>query len=131
MRHSRHRYCPNFLSDYAVNTRAASEQPPPPPSNPLPERMDEEVPGEDGFSGYDSPWGGPSSNAGGRGGNLPLCCGNTGSGEDPCDLDSWSHGDCDSSVPDPRKFLARPKSHKNDARKEKYDRRYHELARYL
>jgi len=33
--------------------------------------MDEDVPGEDGFSGYDSPRGGPSGNAGGSGGNLP------------------------------------------------------------
>jgi len=71
VRHTRYNYCPDFLRDYAVNTRAASQQPPPPPSNPLPERMDEEVPGEDGFSGYDSPRGGPSGKAGGSGGNLP------------------------------------------------------------
>jgi len=71
VRHTRHRDCSDILQDYAVNNRAASQQPPPPPSNPLPERMDEDVPGEDGFSGYDSPRGGPSGNAGGRGGNLP------------------------------------------------------------
>jgi len=51
VRHSRHSDCPDFLRDYAVNTRAASQQPPPPPSNPLPERMDEDVPGEDGLVG--------------------------------------------------------------------------------
>ena len=71
VRHTRHSDCPDLLRDYAVNTRPASQQPPPPPSNPLPERMDEDVPGEDGFSGYDSTRGGPSCNAGGREGNLP------------------------------------------------------------
>ena len=55
VRHTRHSDCPDFLNHYAVNTRGASQQPPPPPSNPLPERMDEDVPGEDGFSGNDSP----------------------------------------------------------------------------
>jgi len=122
-RHTRHSDCPDFLRDYAVNTRAASQQPPPPPSNPLPERMDEDVPGEDGFSGYDSPRGGPSGNAGGSGGNLPRRGGATGGGGDP--------GDSDSSLPDPRKFLGRRKSHWNDARKEKYDRQCDELAEYL
>ena len=34
-----------------VNTGAASEQPPALPANPLPERMDEDVLGEDGFRG--------------------------------------------------------------------------------
>ena len=33
--------------------------------------MDEDVPGKDGFSGYDSPRGGPSGNADGIRGNLP------------------------------------------------------------
>jgi len=55
VRHTRHNDCPDSLRDYAVNPRAATQQPPPPPSNPLPERMDEDVPGEDGVSGYDSP----------------------------------------------------------------------------
>jgi len=55
VRHTRHSDCPDFLRDYVVNTRAASQQPPSPPANPLPERMDEEVRGEDAFSGYDSP----------------------------------------------------------------------------
>jgi len=50
VRHTSHSDCPDFLRHYAVNTGAAS-QPPPPPSNPLPERMDEDVSGEDGFSG--------------------------------------------------------------------------------
>jgi len=40
VRHTRHSDCPDFLRDFAVNTRAASQQPAPPPSNPLPERMD-------------------------------------------------------------------------------------------
>ena len=71
VRHTRHSDCPDFLRDYADNTRASSQQPPPPQSNPLPERIDEDPPGEDGFSGYDSPRGGPSGNAGGSGGNLP------------------------------------------------------------
>jgi len=75
VRHTRPSDCPDFLRDSAVNTRAASHQPPPIPSNPLPERMNEEVPGEDVFSGYDSPRGGPSGNAGGSGGNLPICGG--------------------------------------------------------
>ena len=65
VRHVRHTDCPDFLRDSAVNTCAASQQPPPLLSNPLPERMDEDVPGEDGFTGYDSPRGGPSGNAGG------------------------------------------------------------------
>ena len=88
VRHNRHSDCPDFLRDYAVNTRAASQQPPPPPSNPLPERMAEDVPGEDGFSGYDSPRGGPSGNAGGSGGNLPPRGGNAGGGGDPGNSDS-------------------------------------------
>jgi len=50
VRHTRHSNCPDFLSDYAVNTLAASQQAPPPPSNPLPERIDEDVPGKDGFT---------------------------------------------------------------------------------
>jgi len=37
VRHTRHCDCPDFLRDYALNTRATSQQPPPPPSNPLPE----------------------------------------------------------------------------------------------
>ena len=81
------------------------------------------MPGEDGFSGYDSPRGGPSGNADSSGGNLPLRGGNAGGGGDP--------GDSDSSLPHPRKFLGRRKSHLNDARKEMYYRRCHELAEYL
>jgi len=53
VRHTRHSDCPNFVSDYAVNTRATSQQPSHPSSNPLPARMDEDVLGEDGFSKYD------------------------------------------------------------------------------
>jgi len=123
VRHNRHSDCPDFLRDYAVNTRAASQQPPPPPSNPLPERMDEDVPGEDGFSGYDSPRGGPSGNSSGSGGNLPPRGGNAGGGGDSGDSDSSSDGDSDSSLPDLRKLLGRRKSDWNDARMEKYDRR--------
>jgi len=74
-----------FLRDSAFNTRPASQQPPPPPSNPLPERMDEDVQGEDGFSGYDSSRGGPSGNAGGSGGNLPPRGGNARGAGDPGD----------------------------------------------
>ena len=131
VRHTRNSYSPDFLRDYAVNTRAASQQPPLPPSNPLPERMDEDVPGEDGFSGYDSPRGGPSGNAGASGGNLPPRGGNAGGGADPGNSDSSSDGDSYSSLPDPRKLLGRPKSNWNDAGNEKYDRRCHELAEYL
>jgi len=89
------------------------------------------VPGEDGFSGYDSPRGGPSGNAGGSGGNLPPCGGNTGDSGDPGDSNSSSHRDSDSSLPNQRKFLGRRKSHWNDVRKEKYDRRCPALAEYL
>jgi len=55
VRHTRHSDCPDFLREYAVNTPAASQQPPPPPSKPLPERMDEDMPGEDGFGGIKFP----------------------------------------------------------------------------
>ena len=89
------------------------------------------MPGEDGFSGYDSPRVGPSGNAGGSGGNLPPRGGNAGGGRDPENSDSSSDGDSDSSLPEPWKFLGRRKSHWNDARKEKDDRRCHELAEYL
>jgi len=89
------------------------------------------VPGEDGFSGYDSPRGGLSGNAGGSGGNLPPRGGNSGGGGDPGDSDSLSDGGSDSSLPDLPKCLGRRKSHWNDARKEKYDRRCHALAEYL
>ena len=119
VRHSRHSDCPDFLRDYAVNTRAASQQPPPPPANPFPERMDKDVPGEAGFRGYDSPRGGPSGNAGGSGGNLPPRGGNAGGGGDLGDSDSSSDGDSDASLPNPRKFLGRRKSHWNDARERK------------
>ena len=37
VRHTRHSDCPDYLSEYAVNTRAASQQPPLPLSYPLPE----------------------------------------------------------------------------------------------
>jgi len=89
------------------------------------------VPGEDGLSGYDSPMGGPSGNAGGSGGILPARGGNAGGGGGPCDSDSSSDGDSDSSLPDPRKFLGRCKSHWNEVKKERYDRQCHELAEYL
>ena len=93
--------------------------------------MDEDLPGEDGFSGYDCPRGGPSCNSGSRGGNVPPGGGNSGGGGDLGDSESMSDGDPDSSLQDPRKFLEKRRSHWNDARKEKYDRRYHELAEYL
>ena len=131
VRHTRHTDCPDFLRDYEVNTRAASQQRPPPPSNPLPERMDEDVPGQDCFTWYDSPRGGPSGNAGSSGGNLPPRGGNAGGGGDPGDSDSSSDSDFDSALPDPRKFEGRHKSHWNDARKERCDRLCHELAEYL
>ena len=85
--------------------------------------MDEEVPGEDGFSAYNSGWGGHSGNAGGSGGNLPPRGRNAGGSGDPGDSDSSSDGDSDPSLPDPRTFLGRRKSHWNDARMEKYYRR--------
>jgi len=131
VRHTRHIHCPDFLSDYAANTCAASQQAPPPLSDPLPERIDTDVPGEDGFSGYDSPRAGHSGNAGGSGGNLPPCGGKARGGGDPGDSYSSSDGDSDSSFRDPRKFLGRRESHWNHVRKEKYDRRCHELAEYL
>ena len=131
VRHTRHSDCPDFLRDYAVNTRPASQQPPPPPSNPLPVKMNQDMAGEDGFSGYDSPRGCPSGNAGGSGGNLPPRGGNAGGGGDPGDSDSSSDGDSDSALPDPRNFLERRKSYWNEARKEKYDSRCHEHAEYL
>jgi len=93
--------------------------------------MDEDLPGEDGFSGYDCPRGGPSCNSGSRGGNVPPGGGNSGGGGDLGDSESMSDGDPDSSLQDPRKFLEKRRSHWNDARKEKYDRRCHELADYL
>ena len=93
--------------------------------------MDEDVSGEDGFSVYDSPRGGPSGNAGGSGGNLPPRGGNAEGGADAGDSDSSSDGDSDSSLPDPRKFLGRHKSHWNEARKEKYHRQCQELAEHL
>jgi len=89
------------------------------------------VPGEDGFSGYDCPRGGPSGNPGGRGGNLPARGRNAGGGGDLGDSDSSSDGYSDSSLPDPGTFLGRRKSYWNDARKEKYDRWYHKLAECL
>ena len=131
VRHVRHSDCPDFLRDYVVNTHATIQQPPPPPYNPFSERIDEDVPGEHGFSRYVSPRGGPSRKAGGSGGNLPPRGGNAGGGGDPGDSDSSSDGDSDSSLPDLRKFLGRRKSYWNDARKAKYDRLCHELAEYL
>jgi len=131
VRHTRHSDWPDFSRDCAVNTCAVSQQPPPPPSNPLPERMNEEVPGKGGFSGYDSPRGGPSGNTGGSGGNLPAGIGNAGCGRDPDDSDFSLDGNSDSSLPDPRKFQGIRNTYWNDARKDKYDRRYHKLTEYL
>jgi len=111
VRHTRHSYCADFLRDYSVNTPALSQQPPPPPPNPLSERMDEDVPGKDCFSGNDSPRGGPSSNAGGSGRNHPPSGGNAGGGGDPGDSDFSSDCESNSSLPDPQKFLGRRKSH--------------------
>ena len=131
MRHTRHSDCSDFLRDYSVNTRAVSQQPPPLPPNPLRGRIDEDMPGEDRLTGYDSPRGGQSGNTGGGRGNLPPSGGNAAAGGDPGDSDSSFDGDSNSSLPDPPKFLGRRKSHWNNARKEKYDRRCHELADYL
>ena len=131
VRHTRYSDCPDFLRDYAVNTRAASQQPHPPPYNPLPERIDVDALGPYGFSEYDSPREGPSGNAGGSGGNLPPPGGKAGCGGDLGDSDSTSDGTSDSSFPDPQTFLGRRKSHWNDARKEKYYRRSHELSEYV
>jgi len=78
VRHTRHSDRPDFLKDYAVNTRAARQLSSPPLSNPLPERIDEDVPGEDGFSVYDSHRGDPSGNLGGSEGNLRPRGGNAG-----------------------------------------------------
>ena len=113
MRHTRYSDCPEYLGDYALKTRAASKQPHPQSSNPSPERIDEDVPGEDRFSGYDSPRGGPSGNATGSGGHLPPGGGNARGGGDP--------GDSDCSIPDPPKFPGRGKSQWNEPRKEKYE----------
>ena len=131
MRHTRHTECPDFLRDYSVNRCAVSLEPPSPLANPLPERMDEDLPAEDGFSGYDSPRGGCSGNAGRNRGKHPPHGGNAGGGRDPGDSDSLSDGNSDSSLPDPQKFLGRHKSCWNDAWKEKYDRLCDELAEYL
>jgi len=131
VRHTRHSDCPEFLRDYAVNSCGAWQQRPPPPSTPLPERMDEDLPGEHGCSGHDSPRGGASGTASGSGGNLPPSGGNARGGRDPSDSDSAADGDSDSSFPDPEQFLGGRKSHWNDARMERYDRRSHELAEYL
>jgi len=130
VRHTRYSDCPDFLRDYEVNTLAVMQQPPPPLLNPLPERMDQDVPGEDGFSGYDSTKGGPSGNAGGSGGNLPPRGRNAGGGRDPGNSHSLLDGDSDSSLPDLQKFMGRRKSHWNKARKEKYDSWCHEHAEY-
>ena len=131
VRHTRQSDCPDFLTAYMVNTRTASQQLPAPPSNPLPERMDKDVPGEDGFSGYDSRRGGPSGKVDGSGGNLPPRCGNGEGGGDLIDSDSTSDCDANAFIPDPRKFLRRRKSHWNEARKEMYDGRCDQLAEYL
>ena len=89
------------------------------------------MPGEDAFNGYDSPRGGPSGNARGSGGNLPPRAESAEGGGHPGDSDSSFDVHSDSSLPDPRKILGRRMSHCNDARKEMYDRRCHELAEYL
>jgi len=50
---------------------------------------------------------------------------------DQRDSDSLPDGYSDSCLPDPGTFLGRRKSQWNDARKEKFDRRCHQLAEYL
>ena len=131
VRHTSHNDCPDFLEGYAVNTRAAIQQPPPLTSNPLAERIYEDVRGEHSFTGYSSRRGGPIGNAGGSGGNLPPCGENAGGGGDPGNSKSSKYGDSDSSLPDRWKIIGRRESRWNEARKEKYDRRCPELPEYL
>jgi len=131
VRHTRYSNYPDLLRDYAVNTCATSQQPPPPLSNPLPERMDEDVPGEDCFSEYHSLRGDPSGNTDGSGGNLPRRGGNARGGGDPGDSDSSSDGDSDFSLPHPPNFLGRRKLNWNDLLKETYDSWCYEPAKYL
>jgi len=92
--------------------------------------MDEDVPGEDGFSGDDSVGGAPAAMLVAVEEIFLPVVENAGGGGDLGDSHSSSDGDSDSSLPDRLKFVGRRKCHWNAVRKEMYDRRCHKLAEY-
>jgi len=110
-------------------------QPPPPrsPAHPPSDQMDEYEPEEERFGGYDMPGGAQGGNSGGAGGGQPPRGGNVGGGDDPGDSSSSSSDSdgSDASPPDPRDFLGSRKPHWSREKKDKYDRRYAALNKFI
>ena len=129
VRHMRHIDFQGFLNNNQVQSWAAGQHPPPPPPpNPLPKRMDGDMPEQDSISGYDSPRRGLSGHSSGSGGNLTPCGGNAEGHSDVDDSDSWFNGHSVSSLADSSSFLRRPKSYWNNANKIRYNKWYYELV---
>jgi len=95
--------------------------------------MDEDEPEEERFDGYDMPGGAQGRNTGGAGGGQPPRGGNVAGGDDPGDSSSSSSDSdrTDASPPDPRDFLGSRKRLWSRAKKDKYDRRYAALNKFI
>jgi len=95
--------------------------------------MDEDEPEEERFDSYDMPGGAQGGNTAGAGGGQPPRGGNVAGGDDPRDSSSSSSDsvESDASPPDPRDFLATRKCHWCREKKDKYDRRYAALNKFI
>jgi len=95
--------------------------------------MDEDEPEEERFDGYDMPGGAQGGNTGGARGGQPHRGRNVAGGDDPGDSSSSlsdSEGS-DASHPDLRDFLGSRKRPGSREKKDKYDRRYAALHKFI
>ena len=95
--------------------------------------MDEDEPEGERFDGYDMPGGAQGGNTGGAGGGKPPRGRNVAGGDDPGDSSSSSSDSdgSDASPPDPRDFLSSRKRHWSREKKDKYDRQYVALNKFI
>ena len=95
--------------------------------------MDEDETEEERFDGYDMPGGAQGGNTGGAGGGQPPRGGNVAGGDDPGDSSSSSSDSdgSDASPPNPRDLLGRHKRHWSREKKDKYDKRYAALNKFI
>jgi len=95
--------------------------------------MDEDEPEEEQFDGYAIPGGAQGGNTGGAGGRQPPRGGNVAGGDDLGDSSSSSSDsdESDASPPDLRDFLGSCKQYWSREKKDKYDRRYAALNKFI
>jgi len=95
--------------------------------------MDEYKPEEERFDDYDMPGGGHCGNTTGAGGGQPPRGGNVAGGDDPADSgSSSSDSDGSDALPrDLRDFLGSRKRHSSREKKDKYNRRYAALNKFI